>query len=300
MLQSRPDPPRPHFLCIGAQKAATSWLHSAFQQCDDIWVPPIKELHYWDRLDRKQHEQGDGVTGQTLYKKNRSRYARNLRRVLKIIGSGNISAAKFYYEFLYRKRSDDWYRELFPSTARIAGEVTPGYAPLSGETISRIVTMNGDIRIIYLIRNPIDRAWSAYRYRKTREQTWEPSLDDFSLFLQTPFVQSHGNYMQNIETWTTHIQPGNMFVGFYDAVYEQPETLLRTLCEFLGARTLASLPKRRNVSLDAEFPANFRDIAFEQYQPELARLSRRFPGYPEDWARGSLISKGNHPVSYIL
>lgn len=38
----------PHFLCIGAQKAGTTWLHTNLTQQKDLWLPPIKEIHYFD------------------------------------------------------------------------------------------------------------------------------------------------------------------------------------------------------------------------------------------------------------
>ena len=42
--------PAPSFLCIGAQKAATSWLHKNLLEHPDVWMPPLKELHYFDYL----------------------------------------------------------------------------------------------------------------------------------------------------------------------------------------------------------------------------------------------------------
>ena len=38
----------PDFLCIGAQKAGTHWLYDQLQHHDDFWMPPIKELHFFD------------------------------------------------------------------------------------------------------------------------------------------------------------------------------------------------------------------------------------------------------------
>ena len=36
------------FICIGAQKAGTTWLHAALSNYKDIGLPHIKELHYFD------------------------------------------------------------------------------------------------------------------------------------------------------------------------------------------------------------------------------------------------------------
>jgi len=42
----------PDFLCVGAQKAGTSWLYHQLDFHPDFWMPPIKELHYFDTLSR--------------------------------------------------------------------------------------------------------------------------------------------------------------------------------------------------------------------------------------------------------
>lgn len=42
---------QPHFLVIGAQKAGTTSLHQALAQHPRLWLPEIKELHYFDRID---------------------------------------------------------------------------------------------------------------------------------------------------------------------------------------------------------------------------------------------------------
>ena len=36
----------PDFLCVGAQKAGTSWLYKQLSGHPDFWMPPWKELHY--------------------------------------------------------------------------------------------------------------------------------------------------------------------------------------------------------------------------------------------------------------
>src|SRR3954466_10680627 len=39
----------PDFLCIGAQKGGTGWLYEQLRFHPDFWMPPLKELHYFDR-----------------------------------------------------------------------------------------------------------------------------------------------------------------------------------------------------------------------------------------------------------
>ncbi len=44
----------PDFLCVGAHKAGSTWLYQQLDSHPDFWMPPIKELHYFDQLSRVQ------------------------------------------------------------------------------------------------------------------------------------------------------------------------------------------------------------------------------------------------------
>lgn len=46
----------PDFLVIGAQKAGTSWLYRNLKYHKQVWLPPVKELHYFDTLKRKKNK----------------------------------------------------------------------------------------------------------------------------------------------------------------------------------------------------------------------------------------------------
>ena len=46
----------PDFLCVGAQKAGTSWLFHQLTLHPDFWMPPVKEVHYFDSLSRVKRQ----------------------------------------------------------------------------------------------------------------------------------------------------------------------------------------------------------------------------------------------------
>src|SRR5262245_8764381 len=60
-----------------------------------------------------------------------------------------------------RDRGIDWYRSLFVSSDRVEGEITPAYAILPPRQVAEIAATFPDLRLIYILRNPIDRAWSS-------------------------------------------------------------------------------------------------------------------------------------------
>ena len=45
-------PRDPDFLVIGAYRAGTTWLHRVLRQHPALWLPPGKELHYFDKPGR--------------------------------------------------------------------------------------------------------------------------------------------------------------------------------------------------------------------------------------------------------
>ena len=131
----------PDFLVIGAQRAGTTWLHRVLSQHPGLWLPPVKELHYFDKLD---------IERTILNPKERRRVG--LKRL--------ASLDPWLIRFWFRARSDDWYASLFngaKAKGLIAGEITPAYATLDETILWRIKRMNDGIKLIFVMRIP----WSA-------------------------------------------------------------------------------------------------------------------------------------------
>lgn len=59
----------PHFIGIGAARTGSTWLYHLLWPHPELWLPPIKELHYFDAIDKT-------IERQSL------RYGRHLRRRL--------------------------------------------------------------------------------------------------------------------------------------------------------------------------------------------------------------------------
>src|SRR5437763_16018587 len=45
----------PDFICVGPQKTGTGWLYEQLESHPDFWMPPIKELQYFNQLSRVEH-----------------------------------------------------------------------------------------------------------------------------------------------------------------------------------------------------------------------------------------------------
>lgn len=117
------------FLCIGAQKAGTTWLHEMLHRIPELGLPSQKELHFWD---------------------------------------------------WHRRKGLRWYSEQFPSydanDGSIAyGEITPCYMTLPDRDVREIQKLFPKVRILFLARDLVDRAWSALTMElKNSVRGWEP------------------------------------------------------------------------------------------------------------------------------
>ncbi len=178
------------FLGIGAQKSGTTWLHQNLVRHPDLFLPPSKELHFWDRRD---------LLDLAWYE-------------------GNFSGHKH----------------------QICGEITPAYGILPIEIINEIYKLYPNLRLIYLLRNPIDRAWSAARMALIRAelQPGEASDQWFIDHFQSLGSQSRGDYEACIRTWRQVFPEQQLKIIYYDDICRAPGAVLQSCCRHLAISPL--------------------------------------------------------------
>lgn len=137
----------PNFFIVGAAKCGTSSLDQYLSQHPEIYIPPKKEAHYFSIDSFPRTFTGPGDEGMNLY----------------------------------TIRKKNLYAQLFEvsETYRAVGESSVFYLYYPG-TAKRIYAEIPDAKIIILLRNPVDRAFSAYMHliRDEREDlTFEQGLN---------------------------------------------------------------------------------------------------------------------------
>ena len=56
----------------------------------------------------------------------------------------------------------EWYKSNFVDDGNIHGDISPNYSPDSDNSAKSIYKVHPDVKILFTMRNPIDRAYSAY------------------------------------------------------------------------------------------------------------------------------------------
>lgn len=262
----------PYFLCIGAQKAGTTWLHHNLSQQPGVWLPPVKELHFLDHM-------APSLARRVLGSPSHHALARThlaAAAAALIARRGDMESFRLAWRLAFSKRNWDWYSSLFPDRAGlICGEICPGYARLSRDVIRSVVQRNPNIKIIYLLRDPIDRAWSsvAMHFRERGEQTIDAiDRDNIIKRIRYPKFFAHCKYDDNIENWLSAVPPAQMYFGFFERIAAEPREYLSDILSFLGVAEMpaASAPAERinagkgevvDASIESELAALLHDEA---------------------------------------
>ena len=193
--------PRIDFLGIGAQKAATTWLAEQLRKHPHFWIPPRKELHYFDR--DPSYPSPSHLAASNLV---RRIYLANPWKDIKRLK--HASDMPWLLRYHLSPVSDTWYRSLFrEGRGKIKGEITPAYSMLNPQDVSHIRRLTPDLKIIFILRNPIDRAWSQYCYqyagRFTARYHDEAVIKDF---IDSTAQCRRSDYLRTLEIWGSQFE----------------------------------------------------------------------------------------------
>lgn len=145
---------------------------------------------------------------------------------------------ELHYFTGHRHRSLHWYARHFADAGqRMPGEITPGYAMLPTRDVRRLHALVPDARLMLLVRDPIQRAWSHAVMKLARElgrPVGDVSDDEFLAHFRGAHSLERGNYLQMIAKWRSVFPPEQLWIGSYDDIKEQPRRLLVEVFTHLG------------------------------------------------------------------
>jgi hypothetical protein len=159
-----------------------------------------------------------------------------------------ISARKeiHFFEWKQYERGADWYARHFAhaTDAAAVGEATPTYLyfPLVPERMAQVVP---DCRLIAILRDPIDRAYSHYWMNRAhgledlefpdaveREAARLASGDMLSLRRYS--YLDRGRYLEQLTRFTPLFGRDRLLVLLFDDLRERPDEVFDEVCRFLG------------------------------------------------------------------
>lgn len=154
-----------------------------------------------------------------------------------------VKEINFFASAAYQKGLD-WYAGFFRAGRdRLAvGEMTPEYL-LHPEAARRIKKTLGRVKLIAILRNPIERLVSAYA-RGLREGDWSCTLEEF-IRGNVDHCVDRGLYWEQLRRYLALFPREDFFVGLYEDIEADPIAFLRGIYVFLGVPSEVACPLAR-------------------------------------------------------
>jgi hypothetical protein len=257
------------FLCVGAQKSGTTTLRRLLRQHPQIRMP-AQEVHFFD------NDTFDwGAPNYSLY-----------HSIFEMELASNSD---------YKKSSEN-----IVSEGICFGEVTPIYmywqpCPL------RIFKYNPEMKLIFLLRNPISRAfsqWSMEFNRGSESADFTYSIHNENERLQECAYQQHrvysyikrGMYSAQIDHFLTLFKQEQMLFIKAESFFANPLTELNKICEFLGIKPFDQVNALHEHKGDYKNTINAKDwhYLYSRLGCDILKLEKLLNWQLEDWKAPSL------------
>jgi len=175
-----------------------------------------------------------------------------------------IKGTYFFDENWYR--GERWYRSHFPTSASRSiarrrlgvtprsGEASPYYLfhPLAAE---RAASLFPSARIVVLLRDPVERAYSHYKERRANDtealsfaeaidaEEWRIAGEEERIISEPGYISiphrhqtylAQGRYATPIRRWMTAFPHGQVLVRPAEALYQDTQSTYDAICDHLG------------------------------------------------------------------
>ncbi|MFN3527044.1 MAG: sulfotransferase family protein [Paracoccus sp. (in: a-proteobacteria)] len=191
------QPRKPGALCIGAQKAGTSWLAQMLGQHPQVWIPPFKEVQYFNHLHIPEHRRWIGWHYRNKPQEIRERHKMRKVELVPELDAylTAIASGKMFH--------NQWYKRVFAPAPEhaIPMDFTPEYSTLPEEGVDAVAKFLPKARVIYLLRHPVDRAISQLRMNLRREKRTPQTIADWLAEVENPVLFDRGDYATYLPRW---------------------------------------------------------------------------------------------------
>jgi hypothetical protein len=179
---------------------------------------------------------------------------------------------------LHWDRGLGWYEDLFaPAGDALArGEASTTYTslPAHAETVDRMADTIPDARLIYVVRDPVDRMRSHWLHRVHEGQETRP----IERALRTDVrYANRSRYGMQIERYLTRFPPAHVHLVRAEQLYAAPDDVLPSVFAFIGvAPDVPVAAHQENASANRfDLPANVRRSLHRKASSRLYRAVPR-------------------------
>ena len=272
-------PEKTFVLGVGAQKAGTTWLHRYLSSYDCVKTGFSKEYHIWDAIHTPECRRFRVSAARALI--SRKAWARRRMQL----------AAEHYFAYFDRLLRD-------PKTT-VTADITPSYASLSssvfGEIVEGFAERDIRVKVVFLMRDPVERCWSAVRMHRKKGRALENVLIDVDEgralleYCKSSDALLRTQYDDTVREIEKAVPRADVFYGFFEDLFEPAS--IDELSSFLGLQPKHDFARRtfnateKKISIERNV---LRSVA-NQYASVYEFCENRFPRTKDLWLGFQLI-----------
>lgn len=243
----------PTFLLLGAPKAGTTALYHVLRQHPQVFMSAVKEPHFF-AFTSPQEMQFNGPRDDRAYLSTQS-----------------------VVDFAA-------YQNLFSGATEVArGEASTMYL-YHPQTPKRIAQYAPEVKLVAILRNPIDRAFSHFLHLRRDGREW---LTDFAEALAAEperitqgwspawHYQAVGNYAEQLPRYWQQFPREQLRIYLYEDWQQNPDAFLQDLFEFIGVEPNFRPPDRDRANTTNQVQKNLGIHDFLTQENPLKSVLRR-------------------------
>ena len=219
----------PNFLIFGVQKAGTISVYNYLKQHPQVYTSPIKETEFLSRESARRPE--------LLTDEEKTGLTKGGRQKIVTI---------------------DRYKALFEAAgeAIALGEASPNYLFAHEQAVPNIQTYLPNVKLIAILRNPVERAYSDYLMSLRQVVgNHKPLAEQIETSGQTSYTLLKGLYYKGTKHFLDAFGPEQVKIFLFDDLRQNSAELMRELYEFIGVDSSFTANTQKK-SQTAEVPKN--------------------------------------------
>lgn len=248
----------PDFLIAGPPRTGSTWLFTNLYHHPDIQLPKRKEVYYLNTLTLENRRESSCASLAEYLAAFRDPPLRSLAKSIRCL----LRTARL-------------------RRPHLIGDPTASNATIEPTVIRDITLLNPDVRVVIVLRDPIERAWSHAKKDLVDRHNRSPDevgADAFDRFFRAAGQMHYNRYATILANWRGHLQPGHLLAAEFRLVREDPGRLLRQVIAFLGCRhpVLPARPGQARRPINATTPAPMPESVRRRLTARYENLAREY------------------------
>ena len=218
-----------------------------------------------------------------------------------------------YFSNDYKQPLASYAEHFKDGRGRVKGDFSNSYSFIDSRRIEFISKVMPRVKLIVLLRNPVEREWSEFVHNVTEAGEKVEGLSEVEVLdrLERSALLKAGGYNAVLDKWLGYFPEDQVYIGLRDEIKREPKRLLGEVFTFLGVSTkvdwsafpyeavivppvskefqLEGYDPWRGVQVENyqsaanDIPAVYRDFLTEKLAPELELLAQRFGRRVAHW-----------------